>query len=70
MDLRRIALSMAILGGCFWCLGRVQAVHSEVNATPDGRPTARQIAPATDVVGKNTPSLPSAEAQSEPLLNS
>ena len=37
MKWHRVGLSVALLGGSIWCLGRVQQVHSEGKAAPGFR---------------------------------
>jgi hypothetical protein len=47
MRWRRALLSLALVGGCIWCLGLVEQVHSEQNADPQQAvPTAATPAPA------------------------
>lgn len=36
MDWRKTLLSIALVGGCIWCLGMVQKAHSEERAISVG----------------------------------
>ena|GEM_PF-3553753 len=47
MNWRRALLSVALIGGCFWCLVVVQQVHREERNSPDtGQPYCRSDVPA------------------------
>ena len=50
MKWQRVGLSVALVGGCIWCLGRVQQVHSEAKAAPGlQEPTSEVVTPLNAV---------------------